>query len=82
MIQIDEHGNRFVVMADGACVPLVDSSATVRIETAENGQIMSVLDALSINRTCAQHWYQRYQEAQTTIADLRAQLAEMGHQGG
>jgi hypothetical protein len=78
MIHIDEKGNKYIRMVDGSVVPLPDVALTIRIETVSNGLILPINDALAAERACAIHWFMKFQEAQTTIADLREQLAAKG----
>lgn len=79
MIHVDEHGNKFLQMADGRRTPLLNASMNISLTTAvpsSDGaaQIIPVIDALALHQTSAAYWFARFQEAQTTIADLRQQL--------
>jgi len=80
MIHQDEHGNKYVIMSDGAKVPLVDAGMTIHIYTtiATSGgaaQIVPAVDALAMHQTAHFYWHRKCQELETTIADLREQLA-------
>lgn len=78
VIHVDDHGNKFIRMVDGTNVPLAEATATITVNTVSHNMIMPIVDALAVERTCAQYWYAKHQEAQTTIADLREQLAAKG----
>lgn len=83
IIQQDEHGNRFVVMRDGARVPVMGASISIILQSPAimpdgTSTIVSTHDALSLYTTAADYWCKKALALESTVANLRAKLQALG----
>lgn len=79
MIQDDGHGNKFIMTMEGTRVPLVRAHVQINITASMlDGSMVGAAEAIAVERTLAAHWFAKYQESLTTIADLREQLQAKG----